>query len=317
MVKVDREDLANALDAGFREDTAEKVFRLLGILRELESRTASKGKFTLKGGTALNIFHLPHVPRLSVDIDLIATGFPGANAGTKDREQAISTIEQTLKALDYKINKADSEASGCTLHCSYRNALGSNDQIKIDLDFIGRQTLLEPEQKRGPRLFNADDLSYALVATPELLAQKLVAVAYRGHPRDLYDMDRMLREGWHGRPKARNMYLAQSFLKDHEWYRLAYPTLLNVPYKPDLLRDVLREREEPPALDDLRQRATEALVPKFTEATAEDKENQAALLKGDLAAFARIAGETNPSRVKELASNPALLWRLQQPSRRS
>ncbi len=66
MVAVDFADLSDAVDAGFRQDSAEKVLRLLGILRELESRKETGGRFPLKGGTALNIFHLEDVPRLSV-----------------------------------------------------------------------------------------------------------------------------------------------------------------------------------------------------------------------------------------------------------
>jgi predicted nucleotidyltransferase component of viral defense system len=84
-VEVDPADLADALAEGFPQATAEKVLRLLGVLRETQAVRSTRGRFTLKGGTALNVFHSPRVPRLSVDLDLMATGFPGAAAGTAEQ----------------------------------------------------------------------------------------------------------------------------------------------------------------------------------------------------------------------------------------
>ncbi len=315
MVKVDPADLSAAMDAGFREDSAEKVLRLLGILRELETRKETKGKFPLKGGTALNIFHLEDVPRLSVDIDLIAAGFPRADPGTDERASVIKLVEDIVKGLGYKIQKSDSEDSGCTIRCNYRNTLDANDQIKIDLDFVGRQTLMPVELCPGPAMFLADDFKYPVLAPAELFAQKIVAVAYRAHARDLYDMHRMLAKGWHELPRAREMYLAHSFLKDHEWYRLGYPAKLEVPYDPSQLEDVLRGDEKAPSLTTLRDQAQAALVPHFSVATPADQDNRAALLKGDRLALARIAGEKDAKRAKQLAESPALAWRLQQAAR--
>lgn len=85
MVEVDPADISKALSEGLPPATAEKVWRLLGILRELQARPATRGRFTLKGGTALNIFHWPKVPRLSVDLDLMATGYPNAAPRTSER----------------------------------------------------------------------------------------------------------------------------------------------------------------------------------------------------------------------------------------
>lgn len=318
MVNVDPADLADAMGSGFRQDTAEKVHRLLLVLREIEARDATRGKFTLKGGTALNIFHLPDVPRLSVDIDIIATGFPDASARSKERENVIQLLEGLAKSEGYNISKTDSEDSGCTLHLTYNNTLGTQDKIKIDLDVLGRQTLLPPEKKKGPRMFLADDFAFPTLAPADLFAQKLVAVAYRAHARDLYDMHRMLGASWHKLDRARELYFAHSFLKDHEWYRLAYPTKLEkgINYEPKLLDDVLRGAEKAPTIEQLRETATKELAPHFTERTNEDEANRQALLKGEREAFARIAGEKDPERTRLLIASPALAWRLEQAARR-
>jgi len=56
-----------AAATGFRPDVVEKVLRLHGILDRLVRHESTRGAWVLKGGTALNLLHLP---RLSVDIDL-------------------------------------------------------------------------------------------------------------------------------------------------------------------------------------------------------------------------------------------------------
>ena len=55
--------------SGFRADMVEKVIHLLNLLNTLNSHPFLKGKWALKGGTAINLFK-PDIPRLSVDIDL-------------------------------------------------------------------------------------------------------------------------------------------------------------------------------------------------------------------------------------------------------
>lgn len=317
MVTVELADLADSMREGFPQGTAEKVLRLLGILREIQSVRATRGRFTLKGGTALNVFHSPKVPRLSVDIDLMATGFTGAAAGTDLHDRVVRLTEELVTRTDYTVSKTETPAA-CTMVCGYRNLLGSSDQLKIDLDILNRQTLLPSKKLKGPPLFLADDLEFPVVGEAELLGQKLVAVAYRAHPRDLYDMHAMLRSGWHRRARAREMYLAYSFLKDHEWYRLDYPVRLEVPYKARLLEEVLRGTDRAPSLAEIRDVARNSLgesYPPFTSATAEEQSLRGKLLDGNRAAFADIVREEIPSRRRELIRHPGLAWRLQQADR--
>ncbi len=96
-----------------------------------------------------------------------------------------------VKGLDYSLSEQNEQA-GVAISCSYRNSLGSPDRVKIDLDLLNRMTLLPPVVRAGPDLFAADDMSFPVVSEPELLGQKLTAVAYRAAPRDLFDMDIML-----------------------------------------------------------------------------------------------------------------------------
>lgn len=317
MVDVDLADLAAARSQGFEQATAEKVVRLLGILREVQSLGSTRDRFTLKGGTALNVFHFPEAPRLSVDLDLMVTGWPAASPGSDERRQLLKDVRNLVKGLDYSLSE-QKEQAGVAISCSYRNSLGSPDRVKIDLDLLNRMTLLPPVSRAGPDLFAADDMSFPVVSEPELLGQKLTAVAYRAAPRDLFDMDIMLTADWHRNPRARAMYLAYSFLQDEEWYRLSYPVRLDVRYKPAQLTDVLRGENLAPTLERIRhaaERALERANPPYTSATDQEQALRRALLRGDLNAFADIAGQPNRARRSALAKHPGLAWRLRQARR--
>lgn len=57
-MKLSREKLRSEAGAtGFREDLLEKVVQLMGLLEALNGHPFLKGKFLLKGGTALNLLH--------------------------------------------------------------------------------------------------------------------------------------------------------------------------------------------------------------------------------------------------------------------
>lgn len=249
----------------------------------------------------------------------MATGFPDAAPRTPSRRHALRLVSEIGDARGYRVAQDVSDAV-CNLTLRYRNTLGSPDQIVIDLDLLDRMTLLPPTVRQGPTMFGADDLTFQVVSPPELLGQKLTAVVYRTAPRDLFDMYLMLLAGWSREPRARAMYLAYSFLHDHEWPKLSYVSKLNVDYRPKQLEAVLRGKDTAPTLDKIREQARfhlEQISQPFTSATEEEQELRARLLVGDREAFGLIAGEQDADRRKALADHPGLRWRLQQAGRRT
>src|SRR3546814_19890904 len=62
-------------ETGHQLGTLEKVLRLLDLLQEIARDPVLSERLVLKGGTALNVFHLG-LDRLSVDIDLNYIGAP-------------------------------------------------------------------------------------------------------------------------------------------------------------------------------------------------------------------------------------------------
>ena len=85
---------AEAESTGFRPDVLERVAHLLALLESLNSHPFLRGKFALKGGTALNLF-LFDVPRLSVDIDLNYVGSESRDGMLEERPQ----IEEAMRAV--------------------------------------------------------------------------------------------------------------------------------------------------------------------------------------------------------------------------
>ena len=94
-VKFSPSEVLSVVEAtGFKAEMVEKVLHLLNLLNLLNSHPFLKGKWVLKGGTALNMFMLA-LPRLSVDIDL-------NYIGALDREEMLAErprIEQAAQAV--------------------------------------------------------------------------------------------------------------------------------------------------------------------------------------------------------------------------
>jgi hypothetical protein len=60
-------------ETGLQAGTLETVLRLLDVPREIAGDELLADRLVLKGGTALNVFHL-RLDRLSIDIDLNYVG---------------------------------------------------------------------------------------------------------------------------------------------------------------------------------------------------------------------------------------------------
>ena len=70
-MRIFRDSLEREASAtGFRAEILEKVIHLFSLLDGFQKHPFLRGKWALKGGTALNLFWFD-MPRLSVDIDLM------------------------------------------------------------------------------------------------------------------------------------------------------------------------------------------------------------------------------------------------------
>ena len=159
--KIELEKVAR--ETSFIRDNLEKVIRLSNILEFLVSNDDLKGKVVLKGGTAINLTVFD-MPRLSVDID-----------------------------LDYCCNSSKNTHALDSWVFSYLNAGGNRDNIKIEINYMMRAHILEPMTRKTSVPFIEEVDVYAL-APLELFGSKIKALIERAAPRDMYDVNRMIKE---------------------------------------------------------------------------------------------------------------------------
>jgi predicted nucleotidyltransferase component of viral defense system len=161
------------------------------LLLDIAPAVFKPPRFAMKGGTALNLF-VQDVPRLSVDIDVVFIDY------SLDRESALQAI-----GADLGVVKAAISALG---HRAVLPTSKSGDdvkllvdagglRVKIEVNFVFRGTVLPVVRK--PLVQAAQDLFTTEIAVPvletaELYGSKLVAAMDRQHPRDIFDVMKML-----------------------------------------------------------------------------------------------------------------------------
>ena len=149
-----------------------------------------------KGGTALNLF-VQDMPRLSVDLDVVFTDH------TLDRESALqaigadlNTAKSTISAMGYRVILPTMK-SGDEVKLLVE---GSGVSVKVEVNFVFRGTVLpvtrRPLTETAQNLFTTD-VVLPVLDVAELYGSKLVAAMDRQHPRDMFDVTKMLEQfGW-------------------------------------------------------------------------------------------------------------------------
>ena len=82
-------------ETGHQAGTLEKVLRILDLLQEIARDRVLADRLVLKGGTALNLFHVG-LDRLSVDIDLNYVGALDRAAMEAERPDVDAALDRLL-----------------------------------------------------------------------------------------------------------------------------------------------------------------------------------------------------------------------------
>jgi predicted nucleotidyltransferase component of viral defense system len=152
-----------------------------------------KDCLALKGGTAINltVFNLP---RLSVDIDLDYSKETDREGMLKDRRLIVEDMEKYMITEGYqKSAKSKTSHSLDSMIFTYHNTAGINDNIKIEINYSMRVHIYPLVHRRiqtGGVLEEFDVLS---VDGTEIFGSKIKALLDRAAPRDLYDVDNMIK----------------------------------------------------------------------------------------------------------------------------
>jgi len=180
-----------ASETGHQAGTLEKVLRLLDLLQELARDPVLASRFALKGGTALNLFHLG-LERLSVDIDLNYVGALAREAMEQDRPEAEAALNRLLAAQGYAVRRRPDEHAGGKWIARFASALGGAATLEVDVNYMARQPLFGSAPMDSVRLGAVQATAVPVVDLHEIAAGKLVALLDRRAARDLFDARRLL-----------------------------------------------------------------------------------------------------------------------------
>ncbi len=210
------EVLQAAEATGFKVDMVEKVLHLLNLLNALNSHPFLKGKWVLKGGTALNMFKLD-IPRLSVDIDL-------NYIGALDREEMLAErpkIEQASQAVfsreGFTTKRVPDEHAGGKWRLSYQSYTGQSGNIEVDMNFMFRQPLWDIQPADSHPFGDFQSKSIPVLDIHELAAGKLAALLARGQARDLFDCHRILRMDDLEKDRLRVAFVTYGGMNRKDW----------------------------------------------------------------------------------------------------
>ena len=255
-------------------------------------------RFALKGGTALNLF-VQDMPRLSIDIDVVFTDH------TLDREAALKAIAADLRSIKSAISAMGHRAVWPNTKGGDEVKLiieGNGVRVKVEVNFVFRGTVLPVVQR--PLIPNAQDvfttdITLPVLDTAELYGSKLVAAMDRQHPRDIFDVLKMIeRFGW--QPSFVDCFVAYLAGHNRPVHEVLFPKAL--PLEPAFTNEFAGMTRDGVALDLLEQ-TQERLIEELPRAlSTSHREFLLSLVR------AEPAWELMPFNHLQLL--PALQWKL-------
>jgi predicted nucleotidyltransferase component of viral defense system len=152
--------------------------------------------FALKGGTAINFF-ISDMPRISVDIDLTYLPIGERDLSLRELSNALIRIIQNVENRIPGTKVSAKKIRGTDL----LNTLfvqREETTIKIEPNLVIRGSVFPPEvrviSRKARELFGIS-MECRTLSEHELYAGKICAALDRQHPRDLFDIYMLLKEG--------------------------------------------------------------------------------------------------------------------------
>ncbi len=201
---------------GFDEGTVEKVLHLAHLLNVLNSHPSLRGKWVLKGGTALNLFVLS-LPRLSVDIDLNYIGALGREDMLADRPRIEEAAQAVFSREGFTVRRVPPEHAGGKWRLSYPNFAGQPASLEVDFNFMYRQPLWEIRHADSYPLGDLQAKRVPILDLHELVAGKLSALLSRQQARDLFDCHRIFDAFELQRERLRTAFVVYGGMSRRDW----------------------------------------------------------------------------------------------------
>ena len=201
---------------GFNEDVVEKVLHLLHLLTILNTHPSLKGKWVLKGGTALNLFVFRH-PRLSVDIDLNYIGALDREKMLVERPRVERAAQAVFSREGFVIRKVPGDHAGGKWRLNYVGYTGQSRNLDVDFNFMFRQPLWELHHVDSHPLGDFRAKGIPVLDLHELVAGKLATLFSRGQARDLFDCHRVLHTGDLHHDRLRIAFVVYGGMNRKDW----------------------------------------------------------------------------------------------------
>lgn len=304
------------VETGFRPDTLEKVLRLERLLTGIRRHPFLGERLVLKGGTALNLFFEGPVPRLSVDLDLNYVRAVEREEMLREKPEVERALRLLAEGDRYRLQWGRDEHAGRKMYLRYRNGLGSDDHIELDVNFLHRVPLVPPVERDGW----TPDLDFpcraVLAGTEEILAGKILALLDRGAPRDLYDVASMAGGRFaYDADLFRSLFVALSGVLDRA------VTAYAVPHRPTLSQAELQEQVTPVLRRGERpdQAALTAsitpLVSSLVTLSEAEREYVEQIQWGEF--HPELVVKNRPELLEQVRRHPGLLWKAENGRRRA
>lgn len=176
---------------GFGAEPLEKVFRLMALLDALGSHPFLKPRIALKGGTALNLFHLT-VPRLSVDIDLNYVGAVERETMLAERSKVEQSVQAVCSREGLTVKRVPTDHAGGKWRLTYAGTKGSPGNLELDINFMLRTPLWPCVTQDCHPVGSLRAAPVRMLDLHELTAGKLAALLARSACRDVFDAHALL-----------------------------------------------------------------------------------------------------------------------------
>jgi len=202
--------------AGFDEGVTEKVLHLIGLLNALNAHQYLKGRWALKGGTALNLFVLA-LPRLSVDIDLNYIGAVELGAMESERPHVEAAMHAVFSREGLTMVRTPLEHAGGKWRVTYPGFRGQAGALEVDLNFMFRLPLWEIRRRDSHAFGPFRALGTPVLDIHELAAGKLSALLSRQQARDVFDSHRLLTSNLLDPERLRLAFTVYGAMNRRDW----------------------------------------------------------------------------------------------------
>lgn len=297
-------------ETGFQLEPLEKVVRLGELAAHVTRDRFLGSALALKGGTLLNLCYGPP-KRLSVDLDFNYIRRVQREKMLADRPRVESAVTALAQRAGYRVQSSPDTFASRKLYLAYRSAMGHEDRIEVDLNFLFRLPLADTASRALWQPGELDRPKVRSVGDAELLVGKLLALLDRGAARDVWDVANL---------PQRLVDVLES--NEFRVYFIALVAILNHPpssYTRDRLERLVDERSivdhltpllgpiSPPNLDDLVKRAWAVLDPLLSLQPHEEAYLNA-INNGELRL--ELILPEDAEMASRLALHPAIMWKV-------